>query len=67
MISPWKVQLGRENGPFSPKRKVQIANPTSFLAQKILIHEDRVRESNKTLFEHVAVPGWRVPAQVFSS
>ena len=43
MISPWKVQLGRENGyPFSPKRKVQIANPTSFLAQKILIHEDRV-------------------------
>ncbi len=42
MISPWKVQLGRENGPFSPKRKVQIANSTSFLAQKILIHEDRV-------------------------
>ena len=43
MISPWKVQLGRENGyPFSPKRKVQIANPTSFLAQRILIHEDRV-------------------------
>src|SRR6266478_7145069 len=23
MISPWKVQLGREYGPFSPKRKVQ--------------------------------------------
>src|SRR6058998_1797331 len=43
MISPWKVQLGRKNGyPSSPKRKVQIANPTSFLAQKILIHEDRV-------------------------
>src|SRR5437016_3963267 len=43
MISPWKVQLGRENGyPFSPKRKVQIANPTSFLAQRILIHEKRV-------------------------
>src|SRR5215831_18675268 len=42
MISPWKVELGEENGyPFSPKRKVQIANPTSFLAQKILIHEER--------------------------
>src|SRR5262249_42234956 len=42
MISPWKVELGEENGyPFSPKRKVQIANPTSFLAQKLLIHEER--------------------------
>jgi hypothetical protein len=42
MISPWKVGLGKENGyPFSPKREVQIANPTSFLAQKLLIHEDR--------------------------
>jgi hypothetical protein len=42
MISPWKVQLGRENGyPFSPKRTVQIANPTSFLAQKVLIHGER--------------------------
>lgn len=42
MVSPWKVLLGRENGyPFSPKRKVQIANATSFLAQKILIHGER--------------------------
>jgi len=42
MISPWKVEPGEENGyPFSPKRKVQIANPTSFLAQKLLIHEER--------------------------
>ena len=42
MISPWKVELGKENGyPFSPRRKIQIANPTSFLVQKILIHGDR--------------------------
>ncbi|HWY42671.1 MAG TPA: hypothetical protein VNX66_04195 [Candidatus Sulfotelmatobacter sp.] len=42
MISPWKVELGKENGYlFSPKRKVQIANPTSFLSQKILIHGER--------------------------
>ena len=42
LISPWKVELGKENGyPFSAKRKVQIANPTSFLAQKILIHSER--------------------------
>lgn len=42
LISPWKVELGEENGfPMSPKRTVQIANPASFLAQKILIHEQR--------------------------
>jgi Nucleotidyltransferase len=42
MISPWKVELGKENGySLSRKLKVQIANPTSFLAQKILIHEER--------------------------
>jgi len=40
--SPWEVALGKENGyPMSPKRTVQIANPASFLAQKILIHEQR--------------------------
>jgi hypothetical protein len=30
MIVPWKVDVGKENGyPFSPKRKVQIANPAT--------------------------------------
>jgi hypothetical protein len=42
LISPWKVELGEENGyALSPKRTVQIANPASFLAQKTLIHEQR--------------------------
>jgi hypothetical protein len=42
MVSPWNVELGKENGyPFSTKRKVRIANPASFLAQKILIHSER--------------------------
>jgi hypothetical protein len=42
LLSPWKVELGKENGyGMSPKRTVQIANPASFLAQKILIHERR--------------------------
>jgi Nucleotidyltransferase len=42
LISPWKVELGQGNGyAISPKRTVQIANPASFLAQKILIHEQR--------------------------
>jgi hypothetical protein len=38
LISPWQVELSEENGyALSPKRTVQIANPASFLAQKILI------------------------------
>lgn len=42
LISPWNIGLGKENGyPISPKRIVQIANPASFLAQKILIHKQR--------------------------
>src|SRR5271154_6607549 len=42
LISPWKVELSEENGyAISPMRSVQIANPASFLAQKILIHEQR--------------------------
>jgi hypothetical protein len=42
LISPWQAELGEENGyALSPKRTVQIANPASFLAQKILIHLQR--------------------------
>ena len=42
MLSPWKVELDKENGyPFSAKRNVRIANPASFLVQKILIHRGR--------------------------
>ncbi len=42
MISPWKIELGAENGyPFMPARRIQIANPPSFLAQKILIYRER--------------------------
>jgi len=42
LLSPWKVELGHENGyALAPKRTVQIANPASFLAQKILIHGQR--------------------------
>jgi nucleotidyltransferase-like protein len=42
LVSPWSVALGEESGfPVSPRRTVQIANPASFLAQKILIHDQR--------------------------
>jgi hypothetical protein len=42
MISPWKIALGRGNGyPFTPAKKTLVANPSSFVAQKILIHHER--------------------------
>jgi hypothetical protein len=42
MVSPWKIELGEKNGyPLKPAKKIQIANPASFLAQKILIHRER--------------------------
>ena len=42
LIAPWKVDLAEENGyALSVKQTIQIANPASFLAQKILIHEQR--------------------------
>lgn len=42
MINPWKIELSEENGfPLTHKRTIQIANPATFLAQKILIHRER--------------------------
>jgi len=42
LVSPWKVELSEESGyPLTSKKIVQIANPVSLVAQKILIHEQR--------------------------
>jgi hypothetical protein len=42
LVAPWKVELSEESGyPLTTKKTVQIANPASLLAQKILIHEQR--------------------------
>jgi len=42
LISPWKIELGEASGyPFNPAKRIQIANPASFMAQKILIHHER--------------------------
>ena len=42
MISPWKIALGKENMyPFAPAKKILVANPCSFIAQKILIRRER--------------------------
>lgn len=42
MVSPWKVELGEATGyRFAPPKMIQVANPAAFLAQKILIHQER--------------------------
>jgi len=45
LAAPWSVPLSGANGfPFANETGVQIANPVSFLAQKILIHRRRNRD-----------------------
>jgi hypothetical protein len=45
LATPWSVALSAANGfPFTNETVVQIANPVSFLAQKILIHRRRNRD-----------------------
>lgn len=44
--SPWTVELSRAEGlPFKNAKQVQIAHPTRFMAQKLLIHRRRERRS----------------------
>jgi hypothetical protein len=45
LVAPWNVALSAANSfPFANETRVQIANPVSFLAQKILIHRRRNRD-----------------------
>jgi hypothetical protein len=42
MVSPWKIALGKDNGyPFTVTKEILVANPSTFMAQKILIHHER--------------------------
>ncbi len=46
LLAPWSVNLMRANGfPFQKPMPVRIANPVSFLAHKILIHDKRKRKA----------------------
>lgn len=43
-LATWTVSLGHSRGfPFEDPRDVRIANPASFLAHKVLIHNKRTR------------------------
>jgi hypothetical protein len=44
LLAPWTVSLSHSHGfPFEDPRDVRIANPASFLAHKVLIHNKRTR------------------------
>jgi len=46
LLAPWPVSLTRAKGfPFHKPMQIRIANPASFLAHKILIHDKRKRET----------------------
>jgi nucleotidyltransferase-like protein len=45
LLAPWSIRLSKSNGyPFPSARQVQVANPVSFLTQKILIQDVRDRK-----------------------
>jgi Nucleotidyltransferase len=55
LLYPWSVRLDKAAGyPFVPAKRVQIANPVTFLTQKILIHNvrDRRDRAKDALYIH---------------
>jgi Nucleotidyltransferase len=45
LLAPWHISLNKTNGyPFESTKRVRIANPVSFLSQKILIQDVRDRK-----------------------
>jgi hypothetical protein len=45
LLAPWRIRLSKTNGyPFTSAKQVQVANPVSFLTQKILIQDARDRK-----------------------
>jgi hypothetical protein len=48
LVTPWSVTLSAGTGfPLANKTRVQIANPVSFLVQKILIHGRQNRDERR--------------------
>lgn len=55
LASPWQVRLSAGNGvPLNRPTDLQIANPTSFIVQKLLIHEYRkpAKRAQDVLYIH---------------
>jgi hypothetical protein len=55
LLGPWRIRLSKRNGyPFASTKEVQVANPVSFLTQKILIQgaRDRKDRAKDILYIH---------------
>ncbi|MCI0419747.1 MAG: nucleotidyltransferase domain-containing protein [Acidobacteria bacterium] len=55
LMAPWTVSLDESNGfPFPQAKRVRIANPTTFLAHKVLVHAKRPpgKSYNDILYIH---------------
>ncbi len=55
LTSPWRVDLGKDVGiPLTKRATVQIANPVSFIAQKLLIQRYRppAKQAQDALYIH---------------
>lgn len=58
LVAPWVIEVGRKHGvPLSRSMDIQVANPTSFMVQKFLIHEDRPadKRAQDLLYVHDAI------------
>jgi hypothetical protein len=55
LVKPWSVRVGRERGvPIAAEVDLFVANPTSFIVQKLLIHSDRShdKQAQDVLYIH---------------
>ena len=41
--APWRIDLDQSNGSLPGRRRVRVANPTGFMAHKVLVHKGRSR------------------------
>ena len=58
LVSPWMISLGKEQGvPLSQPMGLQVANATTFITQKLLIHASRppAKRAQDLLYIHDAL------------
>ncbi len=55
LVDPWTIRIGPDQGfPLPGKADLQVANPTSFIVQKLLIQQDRrpAKRAQDVLYIH---------------
>jgi hypothetical protein len=63
LLAPWHISLNKTNGyPFKSTTHVRVANPVSFLCQKILIQDARAQRSGEGRYSR-SIRATAVPPQ----